>query len=329
MGRKEQNKIMPKRIKCKKKISIEKINKDNNQLILSTSLISFNTKKLFSNLYNKKKDINKNLNYSNQNLKINPKININRSIFNNSKKSENNKTKKKDIKNPNLIMQINQLKMIFNLLELHNNKKKTFIYFKKWEKNINEINKNEKTPKSKMENNRENNMMDRNRNLTTKYRIIKYFSPYKKERDYSYKNKNISLYSRDSKDKSRIDYTNDSKINLNKTNYNFSNFKNNNESININMIYKKKLIFDGNRTCRNNISDYSALLECKNIINKHNNDNTNYDKNNNEKNDDINNDISKYNEEMDFNLSNNNDKMYDNNLSQNSSKGNDENNDYI
>ena len=78
-----------------KKISIEKINKDNNQLILSTSLISFNTKKLFSNLYNKKKDINKNLNYSNQNLKINPKININRSINNNSIKLENNKTKKK------------------------------------------------------------------------------------------------------------------------------------------------------------------------------------------------------------------------------------------
>ena len=280
MGRKEQNKIMPKRIKCKKKISIEKINKDNNQLILSTSLISFNTKKLFSNLYNKKKDINKNLNYSNQNLKINPKININRSINNNSIKLENNKTKKNDIKNPNLIMQINQLKMIFNLLELHKNKKKTFIYyFKKWKKIINEIKKNEKTPK---DNNRTNNIMDRNRNLTTKYRIMKYFSPYKKKyRNYSYKNKDKSLYSKDSKDKSRIDFTNDSKAYLSNTNYNFSNSKNNNESININMIYKKKLIFDGNRTSRNNISDYSALLDSKNIINKHNNDNTNYDKNNN------------------------------------------------
>ena len=290
-GRKEQNKISPKRIRCKRKISIEKINKNNNKLFLSTSLISFNTMRLFSNLYNKKKGINKNLNYSNQNLKINPKININKSINNNSKienhknKSNNNKNnnKKNDIKNPNLIMQINQLKMIFNLLELHNSKKKSFIYyFTKWKKNINEIKKNEKTPKSKMKDNRTNNMMERN--LTTKYRIMKYFSPYKKEyRDYSYKNKDKSLYSRDSKDKSRIDFTNDSKNNLNNTNYNFSNFKNNNEPINIsiNMIYKKKLIFDGNRTSRNNISDYSALLECKNVINKHNNDNKNYDKNNN------------------------------------------------
>ena len=281
MGRKDQNKINPKRIKCKRKISIEKINKNNNKLFLSTSLISFNTMKLFSNLYNKKKGINKNLNNSNQNLKINPKININRSINNNSK-IEN---KKNNIKNPNLIMQINQLKMIFNLLELHNSKKQSFIYyFKKWKKNINEIRKNEKTPKSKVEDNRTNKIMDRNRNLTTKYRIMKYFSPYKKEyRDYSYKNKDKSLYSRDSKDKSRIDFTNDSKINLNNTNYNFSNNKNNNESlnININMIYKKKLIFDGNRTSRNNISDYSALLEYKNVINKNNNDNTIYDKNNN------------------------------------------------
>ena len=281
MERKEQNKIIPKRIKCKKKISIEKINKNNNKLFLSTSLISFNTMKLFSNLYNKKKGINKNLNYSNQNLKNNPKININRSIINNSIKLENNKAKKNYKKNPNLIMQINQLKMIFNLLELHNRKKAFSYYLKKWKKNINEIKKNDKTPKSKLEDNRTNKMMDKNRNITTKYRIMKYFSPYKKEyRDYSYKYKDKSLYSRDSKDKSRIDITNDSQVNLNNTNYNYSNIKNNNESININMIYKKKLIFDGNRTCRNNISDYSALLECKNIINKHNNDNTNYDNNN-------------------------------------------------
>jgi hypothetical protein len=208
-------------------------------------------------------------------------MNINRSIINNSIKLENNKVKKKYKKSSNLIMQINQLKMIFNLLELHNKKKAFSYYFKKWKKNINEIKKNEKTPKSKLEDNRINKMVDRNRNITTKYRIMKYFSPYKKEyRDYSYKYKDKSLYSRDSKDKSRIDITNDSKVNLNNTNYNYSNIKNNNESININMIYKKKLIFDGNRTCRNNISDYSALLECKNIINKHNNDNTNYDNNN-------------------------------------------------
>ena len=284
MGRKEQYKIIPKRIKCKKKIGIEKINKKNNKLILSTSLISFNAMKFFSNLNNQKQNMNKNLNYSNQNLKINSIININKSINNNySLNIENNSNKKDDIKNPNLIMQINQLKMIFNLLELQKNKNKNIYYFKKWKKNIDDIKKiNEKTPKSKMEENRTNKMIDRNRNLTTKYRIMKYFSPYKKEyRDYSYKNKDKSLYSRDSKDKSRIDFTNDSKNNLNNTNYNFSNFKNNNEPINIsiNMIYKKKLIFDGNRTSRNNISDYSALLESKNIICKNNNDNTNYDKN--------------------------------------------------
>ena len=281
MGRKEQYKIIPKRIKCKKKI--EKINKKNNKLILSTSLISFNAMKFFSNLNNQKQNMNKNLNYSNQNLKINSIININNSINNNySLNIENNINKKDDIKNPNLIMQINQLKMIFNLLELQKNKNKNIYYFKKWKKNIGDIKKiNEKTPKSKMEENRTNKMIDRNRNLTTKYRIMKYFSPYKKEqhRDHSYKHqdkdKDKSLFSKDSKDKSKNDFTTDSKLFLNNTNYNFSNIKNNNESL----IYKKKLIFDGNKTSRNNISDYSALLESKNIICKNNNDNTNYDKN--------------------------------------------------
>ena len=279
MEKKEQNKLISKRIKCKKKINIEKIN-NNNKLLLSSSLISFNKMKL---LNHKKKNINNNLNYSNQNLKINPKIKINRSINNNLIKLENNRIQKndiKDIKNPNLIMQINQLKMIFNLLELHNKRKKTFIYyFKRWK---NKLKKNGKTNESQIEDNKTHIMMDRNRNLTTKYRIMKYFSPYKKEyKDYSYK-KNYSLYSKDSKDKSRFDFTNDSKINLNNTNNNNSNIKNNNESINFNMIYKKKLVFDGYRTSRNNIIDYSALLEGKNSIYKHNNDNINYDKNNNQ-----------------------------------------------
>lgn len=264
-GWEEKNKLsveIPKRMRYKKKrISAEKIGE--NKLSLSSSFLTLNKKKL-SNINN---DSNyNNLNYSIQNLPMHQKIKINRHIYNSLFKSENSKKKKKDIINPslvsldsNLIVQTNQLKMIFNLIELHNKRKNSIkYYFENWKKKINDnyiLDYNNQRirflPPYTF-----NKFTYRHRNFTSRH---KYFSPLKrKNRTYGYKNKLI--YS-----KNKSDFTGYVKFNLINTNFNSNDYNN------YNMVYKKKLFFAGNRTSRNNISDYSSIFDNKKTINYENN----------------------------------------------------------
>jgi hypothetical protein len=156
-------------------------------------------------------------------------------------------------------MQINQLKMIFNLIELHNKGENLLnAYFKKWKENIKDKcfytcysykAKNKYFPTSA--HNRVNSI-----NLSTRNTMTHFFTPLNKRiRNISYKERIIhSSYKKNIFNDNRSDDThylkmslNDSAMNLNKKDF-------------INMIYKKKLL--GNRTSRNNISnDYSSLLE--------------------------------------------------------------------
>ena len=257
---------IPRRIKYKKKkIKKEKLNK----LSLSSSFISQNKKKLSINI---NKEIN-NLNNSNEYFPLHQKVKINKSIYNNlfKKEKNNNKNKNKRFKsirpnlfsNSNLIMQINQLKMIFNLIELHKKRNKSLAnYFNRWKKliksnnNTNTININ--INMNKIKNKYNNFQFDHNnklnsRNLSSRERLISDdYSPLKQKiRNKSCKNKEIY---------SKIKYK------INNHNHNINIRINNNNSIN--MIYKKKFFNIGSRTSRNNVNiDYLNMFEFKNILN--------------------------------------------------------------
>ena len=244
---------IPRRMKYeKKKIKKEKLNK----LSLSSSF-SQNKKKIYINI-NKEKNKYNNFNNSKEYTPINnQKIKIKKSIYNNLFRKENIKNKKtKDLKptlfssETNLIMQINQLRMIFNLLELHN-KKKNNIKSKVSNINDNKIKKKNKIKICQLDFNNDINI----RNLSSKVRDkgINNYSPLIiKNRNKSYKDKEMFT-------KIKYKTNNKYKVNIKINNYNIINNKNNNY---INMIYKKKLFNFGSRTSRNYINnDYLNLFE--------------------------------------------------------------------
>ena len=261
--------IMPKRKKPKKK---NVNNKNNSKIPLSSSYVSINKNELAYNLNEEKE---KYFNSSNRNIQICQKIKINRCIYNNLFKKDNskNKIKPKKIK-PNLIsldtnltMQINQLKMIFNLLELHNKRKKSLnYYFNKWKNYMKE--KYYNTCYSYRLKNRYFPVYIYNRinNITysTRNTVTHFFSPFKRKiRNYSYKEVIAITNSKDNINiinNSNNNYPSNIRITLNNSNIT----TNKNDSINL--IYRKKFL--GNRTSRNNTSnDYSSLLEYKKSIN--------------------------------------------------------------
>ena len=252
---------IPRRIKYKKK----KIKKEELNLLSLSSSFSQNKKKFYINIH---KNNYNNFNISNEYTPINnQKIKIKKSIYNNLfRKENNNKNKKNKDLNPfklssesNLIMQINQLKMIFNLLKLHNKKKISLInYFNKWKNNIkskvNTINDN----KIKMKNKIKLYQLDFNydinfRNLSTKEKDKDNYSPLTiKNRNNSYKDKELFT---------KIKYQTNNKYNVNIKINNYNNINCNNNNF-INMIYKKKLFNIGSRTSRNYINnDYLNLFE--------------------------------------------------------------------
>ena len=225
----EKNKLYPitKRLTNKTK----QLNSNNN-LSLSTSHISI--KKMKSLVNNGK---NKNITNKNENQQ---KIKINRclytKLFKKENQGENNQLNSNILNLESNTMQINQLKMIFNLIELKSKRKKTLnYYFNKW-KNI----------------------------IYYKSNKLKNNNPYIKIYNggsNSYRNK---IYSK-IQYKSKSDYNLHIKYFLNDTN---TKKKKKN-----NMIYKKKVFSNRSKskTSRNNNSRddyyYSSLIEFKKFIN--------------------------------------------------------------
>ena len=255
---------IPKKIKYRK----QNLTSENYyKLPMSYSHTFLNKNELYYRHFNEKKE--KNYNNSNKNSKLFEKIKINRCINNKICKRDNinNNTKYKRSK-PNLIsidsnltMQINQLKMIFNLIELHNKGENLLnVYFKKWKENIKDKfyftcysykAKNKYFPSSA-----HNRVNSNSINLSTGNTVTNFFSPLNKRfRNISYKERIIhSSYKKKIFNDNRNDDTHYLKMSLNDSAMNL-----NNKDF-INMIYKKKLL--GNRISRNNISnDYSSLLE--------------------------------------------------------------------
>ena len=235
----------------KEKIRNKIINNNKNKISLSYSYINKTKTKLSFN------EKCKNLNNSNQNLKC-PKIKINRIIYNNLFKKENN-NKKKDKKfkenivsfDYKLIMQINQLKMIFNLIELKRKQQKSLIkYFNKWKNNIKYY-----------------STIYNFRPIKNKFLIEDDFSPREritapisKYRNHSYSSKDKKIYTK-IKFKKYNDYNYGIKLNTDR-----NHFTNNNINDSINMIYKKKYIGFGSKTTRINIiNDNSSLLQFKKL----------------------------------------------------------------
>ena len=236
----------------KEKIRNKKIDNNNNKLSLSYSYICKNKKKLSFN------DKYKNLDNNNPNLKC-PKTKINRIIYNNLFKKENNDNNKNNkIFRSNiisydykLIMQINQLKMIFNLIELKIKKQKSLMYyFNKWKNNKKYYTTYNFKIKKKYF--LEDDISPRER-IT--YPICKY-------RNHSYSSKDNKIYTK-IKFKKYNDYNNGIKLNTIRNDIIRNNFVNNNNNINdsINMIYKKKYARFGSKATRIKISnEYSSLL---------------------------------------------------------------------
>ena len=249
------------------------------ELSLSNSYIYPNKTKLVSNS-NLNNEIYKNLclNNSNQNIKC-QKIKINRFIFNNLFKKESNKNKTNSKKSKkckthlatfdsNLIMQTNQLKMIFNLFELKTKLKKSIsYYFNKWKTFIND-NKNVN----------KNNNLSIFRNTKEKYFSVaaynkldtRSFSSRERKKDFLQKVRNNSC--KDSKVypkikfKSKNNYNIEIKYNNNRNIINES-LNNNNQN---NIVYKKKFIGLGlgSKSTRYNMSnEYSSVLELNKAIN--------------------------------------------------------------
>ena len=266
------------KIKKLKNINMNKIN----ELTLSNSRICPNKIKLVSK-YNTNKEKYKNsyLNNSNQNLQC-PKIKINKFIYNNLFKKDINKKKRKsnskkfrkcethlETFDSNLIVQINQLKMIFNLLELKAKIKKSIrYYFNKWKNNNNMISNVNKNNISIFRNTKEKYFsVDayNTRNISSRERKKNIFS---KMRNNSCKDAKINSKI---KSKNKRNYKIEIKYNLNNTNI----ISRSDDSINNNnnknaQVYKKKFIGLGlgSKTTRHNISkEYSSLLELKKGIN--------------------------------------------------------------
>ena len=267
--------VASKSIKIKK---IKNIYKNKiNELTLSSSYIYPNKIKLVSKISGKKY---KNLDLNNSNQKLQrSKVKINRFIYNNLfKKEPNNNNSKNCLTNlatfdSNLIMQTNQLKMIFNLLELKTKRKKSiFYYFNKWKINTNtnfddDSNKRKNTL-SLFKNTKEKyfsvdmyNKMS-SRNLSSRERKRDFFQ---KQRNNSYKDKYNKVYSKINF-KSKSDYNFDIKSTLNNTTNILSNDSMNKSKNSI--IYKKKFVGIGSKTSRYNIREYSSILEFKRGINK-------------------------------------------------------------
>ena len=260
-----------------KKLRIINMNKIK-ELSFSNSYIYPNKTKLVSNSYLKnEKYENLCLNNSNQNIQC-PKIKINRFIFNSLFKKEpnKNKTNSKEFKkykthlaalDSNLIMQTNQLKMIFNLFELKTKLKKSIsYYFNKW-KTFNNANKK--------------NNLSIFRNTKEKYFSVTAYnkldtrsiSSRERKKDFFLKERNNSC--KDAKVYPKIKYKSKNNYNIEiKYNNNTNIISKCNESLNNNnnknVVYKKKLVGLGlgSKTTRYNISsDYFSVLELNKAIN--------------------------------------------------------------